>query len=156
MPPFHLPYLFLPFFLSPQKEKPLSRLYGYSRLKDGSIESVPNEALIITQVFELYALGNTTQTIKTALDSQSSKNRSGKPFSMAEIEGLVRPVYAGYRPGRFGLLYRSSLYRPIVTKMLWRTGNRNLSFQKTQIDPSKTSLRGRRTIGLQETWNHTA
>lgn len=94
-----------------------SRLYAYRRNPNGEVEVVPSEAEIVKLVFSGFADGLTAQEIKRELDRRDLRNRARYRWTTNEIAGLVRPVFAGLIPRRYGAGFkRSAVYQPIVTR----------------------------------------
>jgi len=96
-----------------------SRLYGYTKDNNGQIVAIKSESKIIRMIFEETACGNAPSDIKDLLDSQNSRNRSGKPFSTSDIKNMIRPIFAGLVKTRYGFYVRSKVYPPIVDRKTW-------------------------------------
>ncbi len=107
--------------LSTQKEIPLSRLYGYTRSKYGSIIPVESEASIIEKVIKEIASTNIIEAsnkisdLVKQLNDDGHRTRSGKRWTRSMIIGLVRPIYAGIAVSPLGIWRKSKFYSAIVT-----------------------------------------
>jgi Recombinase len=111
---------------SPSKK--LSRLYAFRNVgPDGHAEIVPAEAEVVREVIRGFAEGLPVETIKGRLDARGVRNRSRKPFSRGELVGLVRSVYASRVKGPGGILIKSRVYPPLVTRREWAQAAKNVS-----------------------------
>ena len=120
-----------------------SRLYAHRRTPNGEMEVVPSEAEIVKLVFSGFAEGKNAREIKRKLDARNLRNRAGYRWTTAEIAGLVRPVFAGLVPQRYGFK-RSAVYEPIVTRDLFKAARRaQRRFESIEIVAPELSLRGR-------------
>lgn len=110
------------------RSKKLSRLYAFRNVgPDGQVEIVPEEAAVVREVIDGFAAGLSVETIKAKLDARGVLNRSKKRFSKGELIGLVRPTYSGYVKGPAGMLVKSRVYEPIVTRREWGLAAKNVA-----------------------------
>ncbi len=124
-------------------DRTYSRLYSYRRNAEGKVEVVPSEADVVKLVFVGFAEGLTANEIKRELDQKGLRNRAGYRWTTAEIAGLVRPVFAGLVPQRYGFK-RSAVYEPIVTRDLFKAAKTaKMRVEGLEIVASGTVLGGR-------------
>ena len=127
----------------------LSRLYGY-KMVDEKAERIPEEARVVLKVFMLFTQGKSAEQIKATLDEQDIRTRLGNRWTVAQVMGLVRPIYAGLVPkssGGFGFV-ASSVYPPILSQETYRAAQKALKRQveAAEIDPITALLGGRNEI----------
>ena len=107
------------------KDRIYSRLYGYTyKLKIVSI--VRSEAEIIQFIFNMLIEHKNIATVKSNLDFYQFRNRSKKRFSISEIKGMIRPIYAGITVGFLGFNITSRFYQPIVSIQTYKKARRIL------------------------------
>lgn len=63
---------------------------------DSNLVVVPDEALIVTKIFELYASGRGLKSIANEFNHTGYKTKKGNPFSTSAVKDILRnPMYAG-------------------------------------------------------------
>ena len=70
--------------------------FGY-RLQDGKLTDDLDEQFVVSTIFELYAAGETMDTICYSLNQQGLLTRKGNPWNKYNLRNILHnPVYAGY------------------------------------------------------------
>lgn len=70
--------------------------FGY-RMRDGKYETVPEEAAVVKEIYELFLNGTGMRKISTILKSRGVKNHYGNPIDNRGIEYILNnPCYNGY------------------------------------------------------------
>ncbi|MEG0566173.1 MAG: recombinase family protein, partial [Hungatella sp.] len=73
-----------------------SRVFGFEKQPDGSVEILEDEAEIIRKMFEFCAAGYGSRTTANLLLNEGYKKRTGKPLSAGLIGKMIRnPLYKG-------------------------------------------------------------
>ncbi len=70
--------------------------FGY-RIQDGKLVDDIDEQFVVSMIFELYACGETIDSICYSLNRQSLLTRKGNPWNKYNLRNILHnPVYAGY------------------------------------------------------------
>lgn len=113
-------------------EKPLSRIYGYQRVTDGTYQVVSEEAKVIASVINVIAnrssdsIDDLLEDLIQKLSTAGTRNRSGKRWTRSALIGLVRPIYAGIAVSPRGVWRKSKIYPAIVSVDTIKTAMKRL------------------------------
>lgn len=69
-----------------------THLYGY-KYEDNKYEIIPEEALVVKKIFDLYLEGNGVQSITKALEAEGIKTRNNIFFSKSTIRAMLSNEY---------------------------------------------------------------
>lgn len=103
-------------------------------LNDTRLVIVPDEAIIIRKIFNLYASGKGLRAIANSLNKEGYKTKRGNSFSTASIKEIIlNPLYVGKvrfnryenwgeckRKGKSeNVILADGVHEPIITQELW-------------------------------------
>ncbi len=73
-----------------------SKVFGFRKKQDGSLEIVEEEADVIRKIYEYSAVGYGSRTIANLFLNQGYRKRNGKPLTATSVGRIIRnPLYKG-------------------------------------------------------------
>lgn len=152
-----------------------SRVFGFRKMSDGTVEVIEEEAEIIRKIYEYCAAGYGSRTIANIFLNQGYKKRTGTALSASSVGRIIRnPLYKGtlvmnrlhydfetkrtIKTPREAWLYGTGVVPAIVSEPLWEQANSAMSkraerFHRDGIyvkgsSPGKYDLSGKIVCGL--------
>lgn len=152
-----------------------SRVFGFSKMPDGTVEVIEEEAEIIRKIYEYCGAGYGSRTIANIFLNQGYKKKTGTAFSAGSIRRIIRnPLYKGtmvmnrlhydfetkrtIKTPEEDWLYGTDVVPAIVNETLWEQANTAMSkraerFHRDEVhikvsSPGKYDLSGKIVCGL--------
>lgn len=121
-----------------------SKVFGFKKKQDGSVEVVEEEAEIIRKIYEYCAAGYGSRTIANIFLNQEYKKRTGNVLTAASVGKIIRnPLYKGtmvmnrlhydfetkrtLKVPEEQWIYAEGIVPGIVDRRLWEQANRKMS-----------------------------
>ncbi len=136
-----------------------SRVFGFLKLPDGSLQVVEEEAEIIQKIYEYSAAGYGSRTIANIFHNQGYVKRTGHTLSATDAARIIRnPLYKGtlvmnkrhhdfetkriIKVPKEQWIYREGTVPAIVDKDLWERANQAMTARRNRFHKDGIYKRG--------------